>query len=337
MKCPRCGKGPMIEIEVDMTEQGGPPANSWLCADQSCGRAIQKSGNELKPKWIFERGVFDHGIPEKMLKIAREKGMEAIEVVFSEGSEFFTGILDVKKQKKLPFGDKDCVVMYGSFHMARYLLRSHPWIPGVWFDVDALSCKTYYSHWGRFLLQQSYAMMPLVEVARQREWAYETFGKPEAVFGPQSIFIRPDSQLKPFAGQVVLDADFNKFYSEAMIYGSPETLAVIAAPQDIKNEWRLVIADREVLTGSGYIRGGDVIIHDGFPEGARDLATRIANASEWQPHPIYCMDICQTGDEKFHLLEIGSVNTCGMYDCDLEKIITKSSEIAEREWLEAHN
>lgn len=39
-RCPDC-EFPMVFITVDMTEQGGPPENTWLCHNQACGRAIR--------------------------------------------------------------------------------------------------------------------------------------------------------------------------------------------------------------------------------------------------------------------------------------------------------
>lgn len=267
------------------------------------------------------------------MKIARDLGMQAMEVVYSEGSEFFKGILDIKRQKKLPFDNNDCVVMYGSFGMARYLLKNHAWVPGVWFDTDSLACHTYYSHFGEYLLQEHYAMMPLSEIRRQKHWIFDTF----ALDG--GLFIRPDSQLKRFAGQVITEDGFDKFWSEAMVYGNPETLAVVAKARNVINEWRFVIADRKVISGSGYIRGGEVEINKDYPKEAAEYAEKIANSVDWQPHPIYCMDICEITHPvtEYRLLEIGSVNTCGLYDCDLQSIIEKASEIAEREWLELQN
>lgn len=287
----------------------------------------------MQPKWIFERGVFDHGTPERMATICRELGMQSTEVVYAENGENFNSIIDVKKCKKLPFGDQDCVVMYGSFGMARYLLRHHAWIPGVWFDTEALSCRMYYSYWGEHLLQKNYAMMPLSEVRRQKDWVFSTFSLTGET---RKIFMRPDSQLKQFAGQVVEYDGFDKFWSEAMVYGTPETLAVVARPQPIKNEWRLIIGDRKVISGSQYISDGAIEIKSSYSSASADFAEKVAGSTEWQPHPIYCMDICETIEGELRLLEIGSVNTCGLYDATLLPIIKKASEIAQREWEDVH-
>jgi hypothetical protein len=305
-------------------------------------------GINMKPKWIFERGVHDHGIPEKMMAHAKEMGMEAIEVVFSESSQHFKGILDVKLQKKLPFANTDCVIMFGSFSMAQYLLRNHPWTPGVWFDKDALSCQTYLSHWGKFSLQDGYAMMPLAEVRRQKDWLFQWFGNGH-YDNKGAVFIRPDSQLKQFAGQSVDYLNFDKFWNEAMVYGEPTTLALVATPKKIRHEWRTVVCDRKCVTGSRYIKDGQVDIDNDFPDNVKMYVEAIVNSTEWQPSATYCVDVCEEvvpygvpgvdpadcpTQSQLRLLEIGSVNTCGLYDCDLKIVVEKMSEVAEREWLE---
>lgn len=38
--CPDCGSK-MVYVTCDMTEQGGPPEETWLCSKYGCGRALQ--------------------------------------------------------------------------------------------------------------------------------------------------------------------------------------------------------------------------------------------------------------------------------------------------------
>lgn len=38
-RCPDC-KSPMIFIDYDCTNQGGPPENTWLCSIPECGKAL---------------------------------------------------------------------------------------------------------------------------------------------------------------------------------------------------------------------------------------------------------------------------------------------------------
>lgn len=40
LHCPDCGSE-MRFITEDMSDQGGPPENTWLCLNQTCGRAIE--------------------------------------------------------------------------------------------------------------------------------------------------------------------------------------------------------------------------------------------------------------------------------------------------------
>jgi hypothetical protein len=46
------------------------------------------------------------------------------------------------------------------------------------------------------------------------------------------------------------------------------------------------------------------------------------------------MDICKTKDGKFSLLEIGAFNCAGLYNCNLDKIVTEVSKVTEDIWLD---
>src|SRR5437764_12289107 len=75
-----------------------------------------------------------------------------------------------------PLADGDCVLGYGTFPFARQIQLHRRWTPGAWCDAANLDCTTYYAYFGRFLLNEHYAIMPAVEAIRQRDRLYETLG-----------------------------------------------------------------------------------------------------------------------------------------------------------------
>jgi hypothetical protein len=183
------------------------------------------------------------------------------------------------------------------------------------------------TYWGKYSVHQEYAFLPLAEVYRQREWLYSTFGSKKL------IFIRPDDNAKSFHGEVVAEPQFEHWFEVANFYDpGPQCLTLVSRPSTIISEFRFIIADRKVLTGSQYKRDHKLEIAPDFADEAAALAEEIAKSCEFNPHPIYVMDIAYTGEAGYRLMEIGSVNCAGLYACDLKKIIEKASEIAEREW-----
>jgi hypothetical protein len=270
-------------------------------------------------KWLFERNVFEDGNPERMVKIARSKGMTCVEVAYAsvDGDD-----QQLRPSKPVPFANEEQVFVYGSMNLCRWLLRRGQWPKMAWYDFERLRCQIYYARWHEFLLQQEHTFLPLSEVHRQRDRLFQTFGQ------DGRIFIRPDDNAKSFAGGVVESAGFDKWWELANFYKpSPDCLAVVARPQTIHAEWRFVIGRRNVITGSQYRRNGVEELAVSYPDDAATFATAVANANAFDPHPVYVMDVCQTNDG-YRLIELGSVCCASLYACDLGKVVAAVTEAA---------
>src|SRR3954469_17993585 len=99
--------------------------------------------------------------------------------------------------------------------------------------------------------------MPGVEAIRQRDWLFSVFGRDERVFA------RPTSCHKLFVGRCI---DRDSFAAAlAPTRYDPATLVVLAAPQPIAREWRLVVIGNRVASGSQYAVGGQRAIATDCP------------------------------------------------------------------------
>lgn len=130
----------------------------------------------MLPMWLIEAGVYgDEALP--LLDEVRRQGMAA-EVVphqsLRKGSAPVVG-----GQPLVPEG---CVLAYGTFPFAQQILLHHRWLPGAWCSAENLDCARYFAYFGRYLLNQHYAIMPGVEAIRQRDWLFSVFGRDERVF-----------------------------------------------------------------------------------------------------------------------------------------------------------
>ena len=226
----------------------------------------------MKVKWLIEDYEHDSSLKPLINEIERQ-GME-YKVCKYEPWE--SGTFN-------QYPDEDCVVFYGTLQLAKQLQRQKKWVPGVYCNFQNLCCKAYYSYWGKYLLNQDYIMLPMLEILRRREEIFGQFGIDDA------IFIRPDSGAKTFTGQVVykefLDKEFDLFGNYA---GKPldEIIAIVSSPKVIDTEWRCVIVDGELVSWSQYKKDGKLDIKNEIDGLALCLASEIAS-DKWQPDRIY--------------------------------------------------
>ena len=279
-------------------------------------------------KWVFERDCYleDDNV-QRMISFCKARNVPYQHVDF-----VLFGSSDHIKWK---FGDDEIVICYGSIGFARHVLRTKKWYPGVWCDFEKLRCTSYLAHWGEFSIHQHYALLPLNEVKRKKDYLFQQYGK-----DGHTIFIRPDSNDKIFHGEKVHYDLFDKWWSFAQIYQpTPEQLTMVSAPSVIKNEWRFVVSAGEVVTGSRYVHTPDGnVSHAKLGDVEEDekaffFAETVSRSTEWKPAPIYTLDVCQS-DNDFRLLECGSINTSGLYKCSLERIMVAAEGIAMGEWSE---
>lgn len=290
-------------------------------------------------KWIVERDIFDDDNPERMVEILRAKGnqVKVVGYVPFEGSimKVMDGIdrhVRLVNVDKLGFDSPNPIVVYGSLNMCSALCRKSDWYPTAWYDLQNLKCATYYARWGKYLLQQRYVMMPFGEFRRKRDFLFSAVGETDCVF------VRPDNNAKTFTGEVVAKEDFEAWAKKQDEYYNidPEMMVVVAQPCNIVKEWRFVVCERKVITGSQYKEDRRLAPLPGFPPEAKAVVERVI-ADEWQPDDMYTVDVCQTKDGDFSVLEIGSFNGAGLYKCELEPIIDAANALAVKQWNDLYS
>lgn len=273
--------------------------------------------------WLVEDGPFDENL-DSLVREIKSQGMR-VEVV--KYKPFGSGTYDMF--------DKDaCVLVYGSLNLAQQIQREKAWVPGPICTLPNLKFSSYAARWGKHLLNQEYVMLPYGELDRRRVELCDLWGhlRPKDSY----LFVRPDDGSKSFTGQCVSDRDFKDGKGPFDHLVRPETMIIAASPLTIMEEYRFVIAKGKVVTGSKY-KFCDKIEFAPFseiPAEAVKKANQIATEG-WSPDPIYCMDICFWRHEHY-LLEVNSFSCSGLYQCDMAKVVSAASEVAQEEWLEVH-
>ena len=269
----------------------------------------------MRASWILEKDVFEENIEE----IKKEINNQGMYYHLVNLKDFQSGNYDL-------FPEYSCVVFYGSLRFMRRLMREKTWIPCGWCNLPNFECSKYYAYWGKYLFNQDYIMIPLKELIRRKDYIFKNFGV------DNKIFVRPSSGYKEFDGEVVSLEEFDGSMFSFVSEESPELLTVVSSSKKIDREWRFVVTEEKVISGSMYKDNDSVemeLSKKGSPEW--EYVRMLVGSSEWHPDKIYTMDICESNGEKY-LLELNGFSTSGLYDCDIKKVISTASRMAEEEY-----
>lgn len=275
----------------------------------------------MKPKWVFEKETFED-IQEELIAEVKRQGMDCVVL------DYLPFGLDRGLDIHSVYPANDCVVAYTSLQMARFLQRNANWVPGIFMYLPKFECSHYYAHLGEFILNSPYVMLPFGELLRQKEFLFHTLANNGCVF------IRPSSGFKLFTGKVVEYENYEKEIDKFAIYDvEPDKLVVVAEPQNILAEYRLVIVDSKVVGSCQYIENRKHVVKEGCPDEVLDLASKII--VKWQPEPAWTLDICRVGNE-YKLLEIGSFSCANMYGCNKTSVVSAIADLSVKLWKEAY-
>lgn len=209
--------------------------------------------------------------------------------------------------------------------------------PGILAPFEKLRCVNYMPHYQQFLFNECFEFTTV----HQLFYNYRRYF--DEVLEEEDIFVRPDKGTKPFGGQVVkredmyaahemqsIAADRKVIPIKRFIYGfediSPNELILVAPARNIAEEFRLVIWNKQVITGSRYKVNEELDVAAITKESRPDIfsfATDVIKHVEYEPDIGYVMDI---GVSKYNgaigLIELNSLSCSGMYDCDLELLFS---------------
>jgi len=268
----------------------------------------------MQVNWLLEKEVFEENL-DPLIKEIKKQGHNCQLVSYAP---FKSGLYDI-------YDDKDCVICYGSLNLMRQLSREKKWIPGPFLNLPNYECTKYYSYFGKYLINSDYVMLPFAEFNRRKSEIFNSFSG--------NCFIRPSTGFKTFTGQVYNFGEWNKDLDWIKDYVTPESMIIISSAKNISAEYRFVVVNKKVITGSRYKVNGELEVTSEFTQEALLKAQEIAN-EEWEPDKSYVIDIGENDNKKCYLIEINSFSCSGLYDCELEPIVKSVSELAIKEWKE---
>lgn len=151
------------------------------------------------------------------------------------------------------------------------------------------------------------------------------------------MFIRPLLDDKSFSGQVMTWKEFSDWWTKLVKMqetGDYTTLPlntqiVLSKLKPIEKEYRFIIVDGKVITGSLYKLGDNVLHSREIDLNVETFAMSCVapmSLSSWNPARAFALDVA-VSDGKPYVLEIGGINSVGLYACDTQKIIGAIEEM----------
>lgn len=266
--------------------------------------------------WIIEKNIFE--TEDDMVETIKRHGYNV--QVF----EYIPIICDIKE---LPYSSKDCVIFYGSLNAAKVINRKFDFNPGVIGDFVAYNCSSYFNYLSKYLLNSDFEIVEYGKLLNDKSKLYKDFGI------DNTIFIRPDSSMKPFTGSLVSFDEFEeKVTKEFPLYDEidPNSHCVVSTPKSISYEWRFIVSNLEIISGSQYRENNKHIEKDSFPNEVEIFLRNILRKTKFNPDVVWVIDICQLTSGQLYVLEVGSFSCSGLYKNNLDLIVNKVSEIILR-------
>lgn len=264
-------------------------------------------------RWIMDRFMVDRanqsntGLPT-LEQAARELGHDVY--VIGREEDFST----------IPYDNSAPVVTWGSHQfVTKVEQQKRGWIPGTYHKTNALAYSSFASHLGGELLNDDFIILPYVELKR-RKWDHD-------------IFIRPNAVTKTFAGFSIKKEEIERELSalDQIEHVWADTLVVVAKAKPIKAEFRFVIVNGAVVTGSEYRWGNKLDIRIDVHPACLAHAQRVARRA-WQPDVAYTCDIALLEDDQTRIVELNTFSCSGMYACDMRLVASKIAEAALMEF-----
>lgn len=206
-------------------------------------------------------------------------------------------------------------VAYGTMRKMMMMVRQPGICEAVFDDYVALRCSHYYRYVYPFLGRRAF-IVPFAAL-RCVEW--------RTVFG-ERMFVRPDSNAKPFDAAVV-EVDKLVEFAERYWHRGQNELVVVSEVVDLGQEYRCFCRNGRVFCNSSYPEPP----YRRAPQKVIDFAQSIARVLlDAGFSSMLTIDIAE-GDV-LRLVEIGGVNSWGIYGGSVEAfVLAMEKEALERQ------
>lgn len=211
------------------------------------------------------------------------------------------------------------IMVIGSTSLVK-TAQKRGWGPGVFFN-DNFNYQQFMIHWLGDMVNSpaNWAMiLPFKDIPDNGPFAGEDF------------FIRPNADLKQFAGRVITVKEFAEWKPKVLALEEssyttlpPDTLVLVARSRYLTQEYRFFVVNGTIITGCQYKLGTQVRYDSHVDKHIWDFAQSMVNI--WQPDKAFAIDIalvecgCKYPIPK--ILEINCINSSGFYALDMNAFV----------------
>lgn len=206
------------------------------------------------------------------------------------------------------------VIFYGATNFINVVHKSGKWKPAVFFDESKFRISEYMKHWK--MLNEN------AEITTLKEFGSRNLN-PDDLY-----FIRPDKDLKEFAGEVIRFGTFSE-WTDRISFGDElfDCEIIVAEPVGIADEWRLFIVNGKVVTSSHYRTYG---LLTSFPETPQEVIIFAEEMAKiWSPAEVFVLDVGKSGND-LYIIEANCMNSSGFYCADVVKLVKTITEFVLR-------
>jgi hypothetical protein len=266
----------------------------------------------MTPVWLIEADAFGRTF-EPLRAEMRQQGIPS-EIV--QPGPFLNGVMPTVGGHRLTAGE--CVVFSGTYPLMRHIQLHVSWTPGGWCTAESFDCRTYYPHFSPYLLNASHAILSIDEALSSIDDLFARFGRED------QVFVRPVGVQKTFTGRCEDREGLTLTLQSARYANIP---ILIAAPQVVSDEWRVVVSERGFLAASQYRAEGEIAIAPGCPSAVREFLEGVLAAVPFQPDPIYMIDV-GIAEDRLRVIELNSFSCSGLYACDPAAVVGEVKRLA---------
>ena len=269
---------------------------------------------------FLEKGMWDADFYSKVKSACVSLGVNYEEISFVECFNSIPKEKHDAMSNKLDLMKYEFVFPYGCINFVNHLKSK---VEGVFWNKN-FDFHVYSSYWHKYMLM------------KDNMGYFSTFGHVKhmpmlnLVHFHGQFFMRPDKGNKIFTGRVFKQETINHDLTY-MGYNFPaeipnEELVYVSGVEKIKREFRFAIIDGKIASSTLYNVNGRATEEPGCDNRKIiELANEVAS-DPWQPDQMYSLDICEYGDDKIAVLEIGCLNCSGWYKMNPQYIIKAISD-----------
>lgn len=228
----------------------------------------------------------------------------------------------------IPFSDelpevevRSPVVAYGATGWITRIATSGVFAPGAFFDLEAFRVSAWAPRYGERFVNAGAAFTTLGELSAQSR------GEDDL------LFLRPDRDLKAFAGEVVRFGDVRAWCArlrDGELALGPDEPVVVAEPQRIRQEWRVFVCDGVAVAASRYRVDFRLAPDADTPLEVLRFAEECAGIHA--PAPVFVLDIAEVA-AGLRVIEVNCLHSAGFYEADVRAIVEGVSQATAR-WID---